>query len=274
MKKKKVRILKQVGPTPQRRTENPPHRAKNQKKSASSDLRLAVGVHSVVEALIKHPHLIDHILLEGDPGRLHAHNWPQLMTLAKQHRIEIRPLDKRNRPLGCSPDDAVVALVSGFPEVQTQNFAGTSSQMVCFLDGIQDPHNLGAILRSAWLFGVQAIFLPEKRACPITPVVSKVSCGGLEHVPIERVHFGQKIDELKSNFGFWVFGLDGEASQSLWGAQLPEKVAWIIGSEGYGLRKSVKGYCDGLYSIPQVTQGASLNASVSAALAFSEFARK
>lgn len=241
--------------------------------NSQRSLRLAVGYHSVFEALKAHPEKVTQILISTKIERLQSQKWVDLFAIAKKLKVEVVEYDKSKKEMPLSANESVSAYVDGFPKLNWEHLASTDRQMVCLLDGVQDPHNLGAILRSAWLLGAKAIFMPHDRSCPLTAVVSKVSCGGLEWVPVERTLFSQLIEQLRTEMGFWIYGLDGRAEKSLWQVNLPEKVAWVIGAEGSGLKKSVLRSCDELVSIPQLSKDASLNASVSAALAFAEFAR-
>jgi 23S rRNA (guanosine2251-2'-O)-methyltransferase len=143
------------------------------------------------------------------------------------------------------------------------------------LDGITDPHNLGAILRSAGAAGCHGVIVPQDRACPVTAVVDKAAAGALEHLPLcQVVNLARTIEELKSE-RVWVYGLAGEAEGStLYRADLAGDVALVVGSEGTGLRPNVRKHCDGLLAIPMHGHVASLNASVAAAVALFEAVRQ
>ena len=146
--------------------------------------------------------------------------------------------------------------------------------LVIALDGVEDTHNLGAILRTSWLMGVNGMIIPEDRAVGLTAAVHKVACGGVEHVPILRTNqFTQPFEQLKKD-GFWVFGLSHKAERSIYDAKIPEKVIWVLGAEDKGLRSPTEKICDELFSIPQSSPAASYNVSVSAALALAETKRQ
>jgi 23S rRNA (guanosine2251-2'-O)-methyltransferase len=144
------------------------------------------------------------------------------------------------------------------------------------LDGITDPHNLGAILRSADAAGCQGVIVARDRSCPVTAVVDKVSAGALEYVPLCQVTNLARTLEVLKNEGVWVYGLAGEEeSASLYGGtDLTGDVALVIGSEGAGLRPNVRRHCDMLLAIPMAGGVSSLNASVAAALALFEVVRQ
>lgn len=143
------------------------------------------------------------------------------------------------------------------------------------LDGITDPHNLGAIVRSADAAGCQGIIVAKDRSCPVTGVVDKASAGALEHIALCRVtNLARTLDELKSA-GLWVYGLAGDKEANLlYRSDLRSDLALVVGSEGSGLRPNVRRHCDGLLAIPMSGGVASLNASVAAAVALFEVVRQ
>jgi len=143
------------------------------------------------------------------------------------------------------------------------------------LDGITDPHNFGAILRSAEVAGCQGVIVPKDRSCPVTPVVEKTAAGALSYLPLCRVtNLSRAIEDLKQA-GIWCYGLAGEeGAQNLYGTDLSGNLALVIGSEGKGLRPNIRSHCDGLLSIPMHGRIDSLNASVAAAVAMFEVVRQ
>jgi len=143
------------------------------------------------------------------------------------------------------------------------------------LDGITDPHNLGAILRNADAAGCHGVIVPKDRSCPITAVVDKSSAGAVEHLPICQVtNLARAIEQLKSA-GIWVYGLSGDAAvKPLYAETLTGDIALVIGSEGEGLRQLTQKLCDGLLRIPMGGQVASLNAASASAVALFEVVRQ
>lgn len=143
------------------------------------------------------------------------------------------------------------------------------------LDGITDPHNLGAILRSADAAGCQGVIMAKDRSCPVTAVVDKVSAGALEHVALCQVtNLSRTLEKLQKE-GVWVFGLAGEEEATgLYSADLAVDVALVVGSEGSGLRPNVRRHCDMHLAIPMAGKVSSLNASVAAAVALFEVVRQ
>lgn len=143
------------------------------------------------------------------------------------------------------------------------------------LDGITDPHNLGAIIRSAEVAGCHGVILAKDRSCPVTPVVEKTAAGALSHLPLCQVtNLARTLEQLKQE-NIWCYGLAGEGgAKSLYQSDLKGSVALVVGSEGKGLRPNVRNHCDGLIAIPMQGQVGSLNASVAAAVAMFEVVRQ
>jgi 23S rRNA (guanosine2251-2'-O)-methyltransferase len=147
------------------------------------------------------------------------------------------------------------------------------SAVVVVLDQVTDPHNIGAIIRSAAAFGADAVIVPEKGTPEITAVVSKIAVGALEVVPLLRVtNLVRALDELKK-MGFWCIGFDEDGETSLPDYNFDEKTALIMGAEGPGLRRLTREACDVMLSLPTVPPIGSLNVSNAAAVALYE-ARK
>lgn len=142
------------------------------------------------------------------------------------------------------------------------------------LDGVEDPHNFGAIVRSAAATGAAAVLFAKDRAAPLSPVAVKSAAGGMEYVTLIRAtNLVRAIEELKRN-GFWIAALEGNADQLLWEADLTGRIALVIGSEGKGIRRLVHKHCDLHLCIPLTGPITSLNASVSAAIALAECLRQ
>ncbi|MDX1771680.1 MAG: 23S rRNA (guanosine(2251)-2'-O)-methyltransferase RlmB, partial [Planococcaceae bacterium] len=141
------------------------------------------------------------------------------------------------------------------------------------LDELEDPHNLGSILRTADATGVHGVIIPRRRAVGLTAIVAKTSTGAIEHIPVVRVgNLAQTVEDLKKR-GVWIAGTDakGSADYRRMDAKLP--LAIIIGSEGKGMSRLLKDKCDFLYNMPMVGKVTSLNASVAAAILMYEVLR-
>jgi 23S rRNA (guanosine2251-2'-O)-methyltransferase len=146
--------------------------------------------------------------------------------------------------------------------------------LLLLLDGVTDPHNLGACLRVANAAGVHAVVAPKDRAAGISAAVSKVASGAAESTPYLMVtNLARTIDELKER-GIWVIGTDGSARESLYEADLPESIAWVLGAEGEGMRRLTRERCDALVRIPMRGEVESLNVSVAAGVALFESVRR
>ena len=146
--------------------------------------------------------------------------------------------------------------------------------LLVICDGLSDPHNLGAIIRSAECAGAHGVIIPKRRSVGLTAVVSKTSAGALEYMPVVRVtNISQTIDELKSR-GVWVLGMAAEGASDLYAADLKGACAIVIGNEGEGMTRLVEEHCDYLVRIPMKGSISSLNASASAAIVLYEAVRQ
>lgn len=146
--------------------------------------------------------------------------------------------------------------------------------LVLVLDGITDPHNLGACLRSADAAGVCAVVVPRDKAVGLTPVVSKVACGAAESVPfIQVTNLARSLRQLQE-LGVWLVGLAGEADMSLYQVDLRGPVALVLGAEGSGMRRLTKEVCDYLVKLPMAGSVSSLNVSVATGISLFEAVRQ
>lgn len=234
--------------------------------------RPVTGTHAIAELLITHPKTIQVVLLQS--------NWKSSAELrALADKLEIKKIkieeksEQQLQEISRSHQGAVAFsdLTLNF-EYQTYNWGNYG--LVLALDGVEDTHNLGAVLRTSWLMGVNGIIIPEDRAVGLTATVHKVACGGVEHVPIHRTNqFVTPFETLKKA-GFWAFGLSHKAEKTIYDLKIPEKVIWVLGAEDKGLRGTTEKACDELVSIPQLSPNASYNVSVTAALALGETKRQ
>lgn len=142
------------------------------------------------------------------------------------------------------------------------------------LDQIEDPHNLGAIIRSAESFGFDGVVIPERRSASVTSTVYKTSAGAINNIKVYRVkNLTRSIKDLKDK-GFWIYGLAGEADSSIDKADLTGKVGLVVGNEGSGISRLVRDNCDMLVNIPMLGRVNSLNASVAAGISMYELLRQ
>ncbi len=172
---------------------------------------------------------------------------------------------------------SVALLADPLPEVPLgelcRELAALGAATVVLLDRVTDPHNVGAVVRSAAAFGAHAVILPERHAPEVTGVLAKAASGGLEAVPLLHVtNLARALATLKKA-GFWCVGLDAAAGRTLAEAGLPARVALVLGAEGAGMRRLTRESCDLLVRIPVSESVGSLNVSSAAAVALYELAR-
>ncbi|HWK43881.1 MAG TPA: 23S rRNA (guanosine(2251)-2'-O)-methyltransferase RlmB [Stellaceae bacterium] len=200
------------------------------------------------------------------------------LTTATEHAIETLPRDAITRllPAG-SVHQGLAALVRPLrpPAIEDiiDEAAGRPNSIVLVLDQVTDPHNVGAVLRSAAAFGALAVVMPERSAPDVSGVLAKAASGALEHVPLVRVVNLVRALEQLQGAGFWTVGLAGEAEKPLATLGLTGRIVLVLGSEGEGLRRLTREACDHLARLP--TKGAvdSLNVSNAAAVALYELVR-
>jgi 23S rRNA (guanosine2251-2'-O)-methyltransferase len=236
------------------------------------------GIHPVEEALKAGRRKLHEVFLATDRAskRLQA---IQYSAAAKNIVVQRTTFARLNRLTEGAQHQGVAARVGPFPatplsRLLEQNRTAKGSRLVVLLDGILDPHNLGAIVRTALGVGAEAVVIPKNRAAGPTPAVSKASAGALEHVRlVEVTNMTEAIKTLKSS-GWWVYGMVQAEEGSVFGLDLTALVALVIGGEESGIRPLVKQHCDFLLTIPQQGPVTSLNASVAAAVAMYEVYRQ
>lgn len=236
------------------------------------DWRVVIGTHAINEVLKVRPKQVKGFWIRQ--GFENSGDLRDMNDLAQKHHIKVElKAEAALEKFGPSQQGAAI-FVDGAPEFEIANLEGLDKSMVLILDGIEDPHNLGAILRTSWLVGAQGVLIPEDRAVGLTPTVHKVACGGVEHVPVaETTNFANYAEELKKQ-GYWIYGLSPRGKQSIFELELPDKVVWAIGSEDKGMRVTTERLCDELVYIPQASSSASYNASVATAMALTETLRQ
>jgi len=206
----------------------------------------------------------------------------ELLDLAAKEGVPVEtvPRSVLDATAETAAHQGVAAVVSqvesiGLDELLAIPLGGTEPPFVLALDGIEDPHNLGALVRSADAAGCHGVVLPRHRSAPLSATAVKSSAGALEHVPVAEVpNLTRALERLRAS-GLWCIGLDGAAESSLFDLDLAdEPVCVVVGSEGAGLHRLVRETCDVLVRIPMAGQVASLNASVAGALALFEVRRR
>ncbi|HOO97132.1 MAG TPA: 23S rRNA (guanosine(2251)-2'-O)-methyltransferase RlmB [Caldisericia bacterium] len=200
----------------------------------------------------------------------------ELINLCKDKnvRFDFVPEAKLKRFPGAPRD--VAATISPIEYVTVEELVTKSATngLVVILDQIEDPHNLGAIIRTCLCFGTTGIVIPKDGSCQVNNTVVRASAGAVMHLPIARVvNISRTIETLKEN-GFWIYGTSADARDSVVDYNFPEKAAIVIGSEGSGIRKHVAKRCDVMLSIPIKGAVTSLNASVSTAIVVYEASKR
>lgn len=238
---------------------------------------LLAGIHAVEEAL-KADRPIERVLIARGRGGARVE---ELIERCRTRSVPVRfeAREQLDRLVGSERHQGVVALISvrgyvAFEELlQTRQKEGHTGLLVV-LDGIEDPHNLGAILRTAHCAGVDGVILPVRRAAHLTETVARASAGAVEHLPVARVtNIGRALEELKQA-GYWIVGLDERASTPFDGVDYRAACALVLGSEGKGLHEQVRKKCDFLVSIPTFGKFSSLNVSVAAGIVLYEVVRQ
>jgi 23S rRNA (guanosine2251-2'-O)-methyltransferase len=167
-----------------------------------------------------------------------------------------------------------IPVLDSLDDVLTTVFHGPTEPFILVLDQVQDPHNFGALLRTADAAGAQAVVVPERRSAPLSGTVAKTSAGALSHIPIlEVINLVRTLDDLKRE-GLWIAGLDGASTLTLFEADLTVPLALVIGGEGEGLRRLTREHCDLLLRLPMRGSIESLNASVAGSVAMYEVLRQ
>lgn len=234
--------------------------------------RLSLGIHSVREALKVRARAVKILGLRDDFER--APQLKELAVLAEEFKVPVKALSAKELDAIGSGHQGAAAIVTESPIFDIEAVRDLKRCVLVACDGIEDPMNLGSILRSSWLLGATAVLLPQDRSVSLTSSAAKVASGGAEHVPVEICSNLPRQLEILREMGFWVFGLAEKGTGLPWEFKLPEKIVWVIGSESSGLRVTVERVCDELVRLPQVPGGSSFNAAVSATMALYESARQ
>lgn len=236
------------------------------------------GLHAVTSLLRRDPSKIT-VLLAQD-SRSDA-RMMETLALAEQASVPVQLIARREldeRVPGVS-HQGVIAEIGGAPGLGEKDLPVFIEQLdaapfILILDSVQDPHNLGACLRSADAAGVHAVIIPKDKSAPINGVVRKVACGAADSVPVIRVtNLARTLKSLRDQ-GIWIYGTAGEAEQSIYDADLTGPLALVLGGEGKGLRRLTREHCDLLLSIPLSGSVASLNVSVAAGVCLFEALRQ
>jgi len=234
------------------------------------------GINAVSEALQARGRAFEWV---GMAKERHDLRLQRLIEDCRRLAVPVRFLQRTelDRMAGNAAHQGVVAVTSAKQYSDLDDVVGAKRgqhSLVVVLDGVEDPHNLGAILRTADAAGADGIVIPERRAASVTGTVTKASAGASEHLPIAKVtNIARTVEELKER-NIWTVGLDERGSQTYDALDYNMDCALVLGAEGKGLHDLVKRKCDFLVSIPMLGKVSSLNVSVAAAVVLYEIVRQ
>ena len=199
----------------------------------------------------------------------------EVVDLCRERGIPVRfeSRDALDRVSKGTPHQGIIAFGAAH-DYADLNAVLDEAQMLVLLDGVEDPHNLGAIIRTAHAAGADALIVPERRAAPLTETVDKAAAGALEYLPVVRVtNITQTIERLKQQ-KFWIYGLDERGTELYDHVDYATPTAIVLGGEGKGLHQNVQKHCDALVRIPMAGAVSSLNVSVAAGVVLFEWRRR
>lgn len=234
-----------------------------------------VGRNAVKEAL-KANRSIQRILVSEDKA---TNGLVDIVGLAKSKHIDVRlvPVKQLNRYEVDVPHQGVIAFVNAveFKDLgEVLQETAHDVPLLILTDGVEDPHNMGAIIRTAECVGATAVLIPKRHNAPINATVAKTSAGAIEQIPLVQIgNVTQTIKQLQKQ-GFWVLGAHMEGNSTLYEADMTVPIVLVIGNEGKGISRVVKEACDFLVTIPMYGKLNSLNASVAAAVLMYEVVRQ
>ncbi|MBI4496149.1 MAG: 23S rRNA (guanosine(2251)-2'-O)-methyltransferase RlmB [Deltaproteobacteria bacterium] len=235
------------------------------------------GLNPVLEALKAERSLRQILVAEGRKGA----PLKELFRLARARTVPVhlRPRPLLDRLAGTEHHQGVMAVASPAAYTPWEDFlrdlrARPAPARILILDGIQDPQNLGSLIRTAEVCGLGGVIIPKDRAAGLTPAVLKSSAGAAAHLPVVRVtNLARTLEELKEE-GFWIVGADPRGEKSLYEMNFEGNIGLVIGSEGQGIRPLLLKKCDFRVAIPMKGKVASLNAAVAGAIILFEILRQ
>jgi len=232
---------------------------------------LLTGIHPVREAL-KAGRTLEHVAIAKGAG---GPRLQEIIDLCRQQGVPVR-FEQRSvldRAANDQPHQGVMAYGAALKYRDLAEIA-TSTNLLVVLDGVEDPHNLGAVVRTANAAGAGGVIIPERRAAGVTEVVGKAAAGALEHVPIIRVgNINRALDGLKKT-GFWIYGLDERGTVDHDTTEYNTPTVFVMGGEGKGLHQLTRECCDVLVRIPMSGTIPSLNVSVATGIVLFEWKRR
>ena len=237
--------------------------------------RVVFGFHAVLARLRADPRSVLEIFLDETRRDARAKDLAAVAERAGVRLLRV-PTKRLDGFYGGGRHQGVVARieVASLEKNLDEILDGVQKPLLLVLDGVTDPHNLGACLRVANAAGAHAVIAPRDRAAGITPAVSKVASGAAESTPYLMVtNLARTLAELKER-NIWIVGADERAKEDVFSANLPDAIAWVLGAEGEGMRRLTRESCDLLVRIPMRGEVESLNVSVSAGICLFESARR
>jgi 23S rRNA (guanosine2251-2'-O)-methyltransferase len=234
-------------------------------------LAILIGIHPVAEAL-RAGRPLDRVLVAKGAGGPRVQ---EIVDLSRKNSTPLRFEERGalDRLAGSATHQGVVALGAAKRYAELDDVAGTAHMLVV-LDSVEDPHNLGAVIRTAHAAGADAVVVPERRAVGLTETVAKAAAGALEHLPVVRVtNINRVLEDLKKR-GYWIYGVDERGDQDYGDVDYAERAVLVFGAEGKGLHQMVREHCDVLVRIPMAGKISSLNVSVAAGVVLFEWKRR
>lgn len=233
-----------------------------------------IGIHAV-QALLDAGRAIDRVLIaKGATGQRLQKIIEDCRTRAVSVRFE--PRENLDRIADRGVHQGVVAYAAKKSAARLEDLIEQAEPdgVILVADSVQDPHNLGAIVRTAHAAGAVGVIVPERRAAGLTDTVAKAAAGALEYLPVVKVtNINRTLDELKQA-GFWIYGFDERGDRTPWEADFQGKTVIVVGAEGSGLHRMTAEKCDFLLRIPMQGEISSLNVSVAAGIALFEVVRQ
>ncbi|MBK5292462.1 MAG: 23S rRNA (guanosine(2251)-2'-O)-methyltransferase RlmB [Acidobacteriia bacterium] len=234
-------------------------------------MAVLAGYHPVVEAL-KAGVALDRVHIARGAGGTRVQ---EVVDLCRQQGILVRfeNRDTLDRLAQGATHQGMVA-VGADQRYSDLDDVASGARLIVVVDGVEDPHNLGAIIRTAHAAGAKAVVIPERRAAGLTPVVAKAAAGALSHLSVVKAtNINRALESLKER-GFWIYGLDERGEQAYHDVEYSTPTALVVGAEGKGLHLQVRNHCDLLVRIPMAGAIASLNVSVAAGIALFDWKRR
>ena len=234
-------------------------------------MNVLIGIHPVREALHAGRSL-DRVLIAKGAGGVRIQ---EIVDLCREHRVPVRFENRTSLDKAAGGQVHQGVLAVGTPAAYADlTSIPKQAKLIVVLDGVEDPHNLGAVIRTSNAAGVDAVVIPERRAAGLTETVAKAAAGAIEYVPLLRVvNITRTLEDFKRE-GFWIYGLDEHGTESYDKVQYNTPTVVVLGAEGKGLHQLVRNHCDVLVRIPMAGQIPSLNVSVAAGVVLFELKRR